>query len=201
VRPEPLKKPFPGGYTPRQLWPFRFSSGCGSGRRQHQAKSGPERQSTAPSRCWFHRKRNSTLAACPKAERARLSFGLPIPVKKKSTSKSIKTSCDCLSVNLQKKIIEPGEKVKAIAVVDSSHDASFTGSLRLDATGFQAETGAKAFEIYVNVKDRMTGNFASSLVAHDAGYEARQANWEPGERDPSSCVPDMAATLRETRPP
>jgi hypothetical protein len=92
------------------------------------------------------------LGRVSKNETRKIEFWLTNPGAKEISLETVRTSCDCFSVNMEKKIIAPGEKVKAIAVVDSSHDASFTGSLRLDATGIEAETGAKAFEIYVNVK-------------------------------------------------
>jgi hypothetical protein len=128
-----------------------FISGCGSGTgssKPDQAQKGNQspRSLLVPSETEFD------LGRVPKSETRKIEFWLTNPGEKEISLETVRTSCDCFSVNLEKKNIAPGEKVKAIAVVDSSKDASFTGSLRLDATGIQAETGAKAFEIYVNVK-------------------------------------------------
>ncbi len=54
---------------------------------------------------------------------------------------SLKSSCDCLHVELAAHVIEPNSSVSGIVIVDTSREASFRGDLEMDLTGRNAEHG------------------------------------------------------------
>jgi hypothetical protein len=64
----------------------------------------------------------------------------------------VRTSCDCFHVILQPRVVGPGERVEATAIVDLAHDPQFTGHLGLDATGYTPSKNTIAFVIRANVK-------------------------------------------------
>jgi hypothetical protein len=79
-------------------------------------------------------------------------FWLENPGKAPVEVSEVKTSCDCFKVVLQKSLIAPAEKIWANAIVDFAKDLSFTGSLRLEATGVMTPSGGDAFAVLVDVK-------------------------------------------------
>jgi hypothetical protein len=63
----------------------------------------------------------------------------------------IQTSCDCLEVTLEKKILLPGEKTQAKMKVEFAHEPNFTGSLGLRVEGVAKTGGELAFVLWVDV--------------------------------------------------
>ena len=64
----------------------------------------------------------------------------------------VRTSCDCFQVTLEKKVILPGERIRAAAKVDFAHDPKFSGRLGLQAEGLATAEKTPAFVIQVDVK-------------------------------------------------
>jgi hypothetical protein len=91
------------------------------------------------------------LGAFSKTERRELELWINNPGDIEIRLEKITTSCECFSVVLDKMVLSAGEKVRALAILDPGHEPSFTGSLRLDATGIEAGSGRKAFAIFIDV--------------------------------------------------
>ncbi len=63
----------------------------------------------------------------------------------------IETSCDCLSIELPKRKLEPGETITATLLIDLAKEGNdFSGGLTLLATG-KTSDGRVAFEIRCDV--------------------------------------------------
>jgi hypothetical protein len=62
------------------------------------------------------------LGIVPKNENRKIEFWITNPGKKEIRLEGVKTSCDCFSIDLEKRAIAPNEKVEAMAVIDSRHD-------------------------------------------------------------------------------
>src|SRR5262249_39125672 len=66
----------------------------------------------------------------------------------------LKTSCECLTLTLPKKVVAPGETVSATAKVDFADDPKYVGRLELEGTGKASSPGPDAFVIHVRVEVR-----------------------------------------------
>ncbi len=64
----------------------------------------------------------------------------------------VRTSCECFQVTLEKKIIAPGERIRAVVKVDFAHDPKFVGQLGLQTEGVATTEKTPAFVIQVDVK-------------------------------------------------
>src|SRR5260370_9673237 len=62
-------------------------------------------------------------------------FWVMNPSKEPVEVTQVPNSCDCFTLSLPSKFVDPGRKVSGIACVDFSHDPAFTGTLCLEAKG------------------------------------------------------------------
>lgn len=63
----------------------------------------------------------------------------------------IYTSCDCFEVALEKKVIPPGERIKANLKIDFAHEPNFTAELGLRAEGAAKAETTMVFVLRVEV--------------------------------------------------
>ena len=64
---------------------------------------------------------------------------------------AVKTSCECLMVQLERPRIEPGQKVKATVKLSLKNEPDFAGRLQATATGYagQGASSKEAFELTI----------------------------------------------------
>jgi hypothetical protein len=67
---------------------------------------------------------------------------------------AIRTSCDCFEVTIERKVVEAGDRVKAVAKIDFRDDPRYRGKLGLEAEGTAKHKKANAFFIKANVTVR-----------------------------------------------
>jgi hypothetical protein len=134
------------------LFLFGLCCGCSNklGYGKQTSSNGGKEGSLAPS-LLVPSKSKFELGAVPRSEKREIEFWLTNPAATEVHLKEVRTSCDCLSVVVDKTSFASGEKVMARAILDPSHDPTFTGSLRLEADGIEADTGRKAFTITIDV--------------------------------------------------
>ncbi len=63
-----------------------------------------------------------------------------------------KSSCECFQVKTPSEFVEPGQKMKASAVLDLSDDPKFTGKLGLELSGSMRSGKTPAFVLRAEVK-------------------------------------------------
>lgn len=144
------------------ILPFLAGAGCGAG--NAEPPPAPS-HSVASDATPVSGGSAGTPFALLTASQAELDFGtLPqggkgaITFTLKNTGASdveverIETSCPCFTIELKKNTIGPGEEVTATARVDLASEPSFTGALRLEATGLTGTVGVKAFRISCNLQ-------------------------------------------------
>jgi hypothetical protein len=86
------------------------------------------------------------------SEKKEVSFWLHNPTETAVEIGNIRTSCGCFRVAVDNMILEPGEKVRASAIVDFTNDPTDAGRLRLEATGTTSSNSIIAFEINCDVR-------------------------------------------------
>src|SRR6266481_2346972 len=60
---------------------------------------------------------------------------------------AVRTSCDCFEVTVERKVVEAGDRVKAVAKVDFRDDTRYRGKLLLEAEGVGKDKEAYPFLI------------------------------------------------------
>jgi len=66
--------------------------------------------------------------------------------------KETRSSCDCLTVDLPRTVLDPGENLTATIRADFSHDPHFTGSLRVELAGNSATAKEPVYVVTVDVE-------------------------------------------------
>jgi hypothetical protein len=104
------------------------------------------------------------FGALPKGRRASATFSLRNPTQRTVEIGEVTTSCPCLEIALAGQKVLPGGEIMASAVLDFSQEPTFTGKLRLEASGFIKSEAALepggfsyndsdcAFRIFVHVQ-------------------------------------------------
>jgi hypothetical protein len=84
--------------------------------------------------------------------RLQVSFVVSNPGPTAVTVGSIRTSCDCLRIELDATRVEAGTDVRGRAVIDLAAEPQFVGGLMLDAKSGEADGLVLAVQLSVNVK-------------------------------------------------
>src|SRR5262245_1867534 len=138
-----------------------FLVGCRGGEATHPPQAAqPERP--APSAPWPPTRptlltaspRQTDLGVLSQGGRKELTFTLHNAGTSPVEITELKTSCECLTLTLPKKVVAPGETVSATAKVDFADDPKYVGRLELEGTGKAAAPGPDAFVIHVRVEVR-----------------------------------------------
>jgi hypothetical protein len=94
------------------------------------------------------------VGSIPAGSRCERDFYLqnlgPVPVE----LTEINTSCECFQIALERSLIGPGEKTKAVARIDFTHDPAFAGNLCLDAQGVARGSKLPGFIVHLQVRVR-----------------------------------------------
>jgi hypothetical protein len=145
---------------------YQFASWAGElafGRQNFAADITPDAKTTPPT-LLVPSPAKLDLGALPKGGRASATFSLRNPTQRIIEIGEVTTSCPCLEIALAGQKVLPGGEIMASAVVDFSQEPTFTGKLRLEASGFIKSEAALepggfsyndsdcAFRIYVGVQ-------------------------------------------------
>jgi hypothetical protein len=98
------------------------------------------------------------LGIVRQAGREQETFELENPGTEPVEVVTFSTSCECLEIDLSRRLIGPGEKVLAQTTLDLGKEPQFLGNLGIEAKGL-ASDGQTAFSIVVEVSARPPAEF------------------------------------------
>ncbi len=98
------------------------------------------------------------LGIVPQAGREQETFSISNAGSNVVEIAKVETSCDCLDVELSRRIAKPGEKLLGVVKLDLAKEPGFTGNLAIEVKGL-AKTGELAFSVSVLVTIRPPAEF------------------------------------------